>query len=64
MAMPGGTSYLPTEAEMSLVAVARYESQQQIQAAESRRRYNTVGTLIAIAVLVFSYDFLSVVLGR
>lgn len=64
MAMPGGTNYMPTEAEMSLVSVARYESQLQIGAAETRRRYNTVGTLIAIAVLVFSYDLLSVVLGR
>ena len=64
MAMPGGSGYVPSETEMSLVVVARYESQMQIHAAEARRRYNTVGTLMAIAVLVFGYDFLSVVLGR
>jgi hypothetical protein len=55
---------IATDAERSLVIVAGYESQLRIQSVEARRRFHTVGILIAIAVLVLGYDVLSVALHR
>jgi hypothetical protein len=62
MPATGDRRALPTEAEMSLVIVAGYESELRIQSVEARRRMHTTGILIGIAVLVFGYDFLSVAL--
>jgi hypothetical protein len=54
----------PTDAEMSLVVIASYETNLRIQAADARRRFQTVRVLIGIATLVFAYDVLSVLIGR
>jgi hypothetical protein len=55
---------VPTQTEMSLLVVAGYESQLRIQSVEARRRFHATGILLAVAGLVFSYDFLSVFLSR
>jgi hypothetical protein len=60
----GGPGVVPTQTEMSLLVVAGYESQLRIQSVEARRRFHATGILMAVAGLVFSYDFLSVFLSR
>ena len=39
------------------------ETDLRIQAAQARRRFHTVGALLAVAALVLAYDALSLVLG-
>ena len=60
----GGPRRIASDAEMSLVIVAGYESELRIRSAEARRRFHTVGILSTIAALVFGYDVLAVLLGR
>ena len=54
----------PTSAEMGLVLGAKYESELLIHAAQARRRLHTVGILIGVAVLVFAYDAVSLVVAH
>ena len=54
----------PTNAEMGLVLAAKYESELLIHSAPARRRLNTVRILIGVAVLVFAYDAISLLLAR
>jgi hypothetical protein len=62
--MPMSPLTVPTEAEIGLLLVAKYETDITIRARETRRRINSVRTLSAMAALVFAYDALSLVLGR
>lgn len=64
MAVTGRPAAFASDGEMSLVVLARHESELHIRAAEARRRTHTVGVLITVAALVFCYDVLSVVLSR
>ena len=58
----GGSNVFPTDAEMSLLVVAGYESELRIHSVQARRQFHTVSILIAIAGFVFGYDVLSVVI--
>jgi len=53
-----------TDAEMGLVLGAKYESDLLIHGAQARRRFHTAGILIAIAVAVFAYDAVSLLIAR
>ena len=54
---------VPTQAELGLVLGAKYETDLRVDPAQVRRRFHTVGALIAVAALVFAYDALSLILG-
>jgi hypothetical protein len=55
---------IPSEAELGLLLAAKYESEIETQAVGTRRRLNTVGVLSAVAVLVFGYDAVSLIMVR
>ena len=59
-----GPLTVPTDAELALLLVAGDESNVATRSGETRRRMQSVGSLSAVAGLVFLYDVLSVVLGR
>lgn len=61
--MPKRPLTVPTQAEMGLVYAAKYETDIRIHAAEARRQFHVLGGLIAVAVVVFGYDVVSLVLG-
>lgn len=53
-----------TSAELGLVVVAGYESDLRMHTAEAKRRFHAVRVLSGVALLVFAYDVLSLLLGR
>lgn len=59
--MPRRPLTVPTQAEMGLIVAAKHESDLLVHAAQSRRRFHAVGALIAVAVLVLTYDALSLI---
>ena len=62
--MPMGPLTVPTDAELALLLTAEYETRTHVRDGQTRRRFQSVGMLSAVAALVFAYDALSVVLGR
>jgi len=60
--MPMRPLTVPTQTELGLIGAAQYETDLRI-GAQARRRFHTVGALIGVAVLVFAYDALSLILG-
>jgi hypothetical protein len=59
--MPMRPLVLPTDAELSLIGAARYETDLLMSAPGARRQFHTVGALVAVAAAVFGYDLLSLV---
>jgi len=62
--MPTRPGASPTSAEIGLVMAAKYESELLIHGALPRKRLDTVRVLIGVAVLVFAYDAVSLILVR
>jgi hypothetical protein len=61
--MPNRPLTVPTEAELGMMLVARYETHLSTQGFLQRRVFS-IQTLIAVAVSVFGYDAASVFLFR
>jgi hypothetical protein len=62
--MPMGPLTVPTDAELALLLTSEYQTDVAVRGRQTRRRFQSVATLTAVAALVFAYDVLSVVLGR
>jgi len=54
----------PTDAEIGLVMAAKYESELLIHGVVPRKRLDTVRVLIGVAVLIFAYDAVSLIIVR
>jgi hypothetical protein len=62
--MPTRPLTVPTDAEFGLIFAAKYETDIRVDAAQAQRRFHAVGALTAVAVAVFGYDAVSVILQR
>ena len=62
MNLPQRPLAMPTSTELGLVLAAKYESELNLTPVQARRQLNTVRVLVGVAVLVFAYDAVSLVL--